>query len=330
MDEVARAVSTAFTLSNDLRRDTELTVLFVADPPPKARRIDLVGARLRFLNPDERSTAALLKNALVRSVDFPRPFESSPGLTVSPVEPVSAVRAFLAQPNPLWLSEDGAPYRGVDRFPGVKSRRSFPTRTTRPGRARAPRLPRGPARSCRAPFASDEPGGRPGASSSTRPPRRTGSARRSRDGSASPAGRTPRLGRALERLAHRPRAKPSDDCGQAHDLPRLGSYPCPEDHRSGSLNRRLIARHTRSTVRRDRFDPPSRWMSARGIAQDEVEQRLGEGTCTSRSGSLTCSSLSNSVETPESFRWIFRLARSTFIWEGCSTMSTRPATRLWR
>jgi len=39
MDEVARAVSTAFTLSNDLRRDTELTVLFVADPPPKARRI---------------------------------------------------------------------------------------------------------------------------------------------------------------------------------------------------------------------------------------------------------------------------------------------------
>jgi tRNA (pseudouridine54-N1)-methyltransferase len=109
MDEVARAVSTAFTLSNDLRRDTELTVLFVADPPPKARRIDLVGARLRFLNPDERSTAALLKNALVRSVDFPRPFESSPGLTVSPVEPASAVRAFLAQPNPLWLSEDGGP-----------------------------------------------------------------------------------------------------------------------------------------------------------------------------------------------------------------------------
>ena len=109
MDEIARAVSTAFTLSNDLRRDTELSVLFVADPPPRARRVDLVGARLRYLNPDERSTAALLKNALVRSVDFPRPFESSPGLTVAPADPVTAIREFLALPNPVWLTEDGAP-----------------------------------------------------------------------------------------------------------------------------------------------------------------------------------------------------------------------------
>ncbi|HKN07813.1 MAG TPA: tRNA (pseudouridine(54)-N(1))-methyltransferase TrmY [Thermoplasmata archaeon] len=109
MDEVARAVSTAFTLSNDLRRDTEVTVLFVADPPPKARRIDLVGARLRYLNPDERSTAALLKNALVRSADFPRPFESSPGLTVAAAEPTADLRTFLTQPNAVWLSEDGRP-----------------------------------------------------------------------------------------------------------------------------------------------------------------------------------------------------------------------------
>ncbi|HYB78460.1 MAG TPA: tRNA (pseudouridine(54)-N(1))-methyltransferase TrmY [Thermoplasmata archaeon] len=107
MDELARAVSTAFTLSNDLRRDTEVTLLFVAEPPPRARRIDLAGGRLRFLNPDERSTAALLKNALVRSVDFPRPFESSPGLTVAPAEPTQVVREFLAQPNPVWLSEGG-------------------------------------------------------------------------------------------------------------------------------------------------------------------------------------------------------------------------------
>ena len=87
MDEIARAVSTAFTLSNDLRRDVEVTVLFVAEPPPRARRIDLVGARLRYLNPDERSTAALLKNALGRSANHPGEFESSPGLSVAPVEP---------------------------------------------------------------------------------------------------------------------------------------------------------------------------------------------------------------------------------------------------
>ena len=109
MDEVARAVSTAFTLSNDLRRDTELTILFVADPPPRSRRIEIVGARVRFLNPDERSTAALLKNALVRAVSFPRPFESSPGLTVSAVDPATELHTFLAHPNPVWLSEGGIP-----------------------------------------------------------------------------------------------------------------------------------------------------------------------------------------------------------------------------
>ncbi len=107
MDEIARAVSTAFTLSNDLRRDTELTVLFSAEPPPKARKIELVGARLRYLNPDERSTAALLKNALVRSAGFARELESSPGLRVSPAEPARELAEFLRRPGAVWLTESG-------------------------------------------------------------------------------------------------------------------------------------------------------------------------------------------------------------------------------
>ncbi len=109
MDEVARAVSTAFTLSNDLRRDTEMTVLFSAEPPPAARKVHLVGARLRYLNPDERSTAALLKNALVRAADFPREFESSPGLRVGPADPLDELRAFLRGPGTVWLTESGRP-----------------------------------------------------------------------------------------------------------------------------------------------------------------------------------------------------------------------------
>jgi len=109
MDEVARAVSTAFTLSNDLRRDTEVTILFVAEPPPVARRIDVVGARVRYLNPDERSTAALLKNALVRSAGYPDPVESSPGLRVGPVDPPKALGEFLRLPGAVWLTESGGP-----------------------------------------------------------------------------------------------------------------------------------------------------------------------------------------------------------------------------
>jgi tRNA (pseudouridine54-N1)-methyltransferase len=109
MDEIARAVSTAFTLSNDLRRDTEVTVLFGAEPPPVARKIEMVGARLRYLNPDERSTAALLKNALVRSVNFPREFESSPGLRVVAADPEAELRTFLAGPGAVWMTESGTP-----------------------------------------------------------------------------------------------------------------------------------------------------------------------------------------------------------------------------
>ncbi len=109
MDEIARAVSTAFTLSNDLRRDTEVSVLFVAEPAPRARRIELVGTRLRYLNPDERSTAALLKNALVRAVGFPREFESSPGIKIASVDPPEELRRFLERPGAVWLTEAGRP-----------------------------------------------------------------------------------------------------------------------------------------------------------------------------------------------------------------------------
>lgn len=117
MDEVARAVSTAFTLSNDLRRDTEMTVLFVAQPPPAARRIDLLGSRLRFLNPDERSTAALLKNALTRSIALDRPLEASPGLRVSASDPVADLREATRAPGAFWLEEGGEPLRDLGPRP---------------------------------------------------------------------------------------------------------------------------------------------------------------------------------------------------------------------
>ncbi len=109
MDEIARAVSTAFTLSNDLRRDTTVSILFSAAPPPEARRIDLEGTRLRYLNPDERSTAALLKNALVRSRTLDRPLEASPGLRVAPVDPGAALAEFARLPGARWLTESGSP-----------------------------------------------------------------------------------------------------------------------------------------------------------------------------------------------------------------------------
>ena len=109
MDEIARAVSTGFLLSNDLRRDTEITIVFTSDRPPGPRRILLLGERLRHLNPDERSTAALLKNALVRGIPAEHDVESSPGLLVGPIDPVGEITRFTALPGAFWLDEAGAP-----------------------------------------------------------------------------------------------------------------------------------------------------------------------------------------------------------------------------
>lgn len=111
MDEVARCVSTSFTISNGIRHGLEMTILFVAEPPPRARQIRIFGDRVRYLNPDERSTAALLKNALTRSTVLDRDFESSPGLVVGPVEPQEVLAGFAAEPDAVWLHESGTPLR---------------------------------------------------------------------------------------------------------------------------------------------------------------------------------------------------------------------------
>jgi tRNA (pseudouridine54-N1)-methyltransferase len=118
MDEIARAVSTGFLLSNDLRRDTEMTILFASDRPPGPRRIRLIGERLRHLNPDERSTAALLKNALVRGIPVEQDVESSPGLLVGPVDATREIAEFAGQEGALWLTEEGKPLDGTSGAPG--------------------------------------------------------------------------------------------------------------------------------------------------------------------------------------------------------------------
>ncbi|EQD74054.1 protein containing DUF358 [mine drainage metagenome] len=143
LDEIARAVSTALTLSHDLRRDTEVAILLSSSPPPAARRIRVIGPRVRFLNPDERSTAALLKNALIRSVHFPHPFESSPGVVVEAVDPLNALREFVAVPGTVWLDEAGTPLETWVPPATVRAVVSDPSDPTEAERSilRAARLP---------------------------------------------------------------------------------------------------------------------------------------------------------------------------------------------
>ncbi len=82
-DLLARCVQSSLFVSHGLRRDSELVLVLLGEPdPPKAVRVS--GSDVRRLNPDERSTVALLSKAL----DEPIPRNgrwvgSHPGVQVS-------------------------------------------------------------------------------------------------------------------------------------------------------------------------------------------------------------------------------------------------------
>jgi tRNA (pseudouridine54-N1)-methyltransferase len=68
-DLLARCVQGSLFLAHDLRRDSELVLVLLGEPDaPKAVRVS--GGSVRNLNPDERSTVALLSRAL--EVPLPR------------------------------------------------------------------------------------------------------------------------------------------------------------------------------------------------------------------------------------------------------------------
>jgi tRNA (pseudouridine54-N1)-methyltransferase len=65
MDLITRSVNAAFCISHDIRREVEITIVLLGpEDPPKSIRF--AGLELKYLNPDERSTGALIRNALVK------------------------------------------------------------------------------------------------------------------------------------------------------------------------------------------------------------------------------------------------------------------------
>lgn len=75
LDVLCRAIAAAFFLSHDIRRNVEVHLVL-----RDAVQIRLLGERIRHLNPDERSTAALLKHALERLDD--EEARSNPGIWI--------------------------------------------------------------------------------------------------------------------------------------------------------------------------------------------------------------------------------------------------------
>jgi tRNA (pseudouridine54-N1)-methyltransferase len=113
LDVLLRCVSSAFFLSHGLRREVELYLHFPGQggfqglPPNGPKTVRLVGRELRYLNPDERSTGALVRTALLKRLDGEEERQSTPGIHVSRRGFDLLVRSL---PGPVLLAEDGAPW----------------------------------------------------------------------------------------------------------------------------------------------------------------------------------------------------------------------------
>jgi tRNA (pseudouridine54-N1)-methyltransferase len=105
LDVLLRCINSAFFLSHDMRRDVELFLILQGKPnPPKTIR--LVGSELKYLNPDERSTGALIRNALLKKADS-REQMSTPGIYVSKRGFEDVLKSLADISRIVYLREDG-------------------------------------------------------------------------------------------------------------------------------------------------------------------------------------------------------------------------------
>ncbi|NLX48250.1 MAG: tRNA (pseudouridine(54)-N(1))-methyltransferase TrmY [Euryarchaeota archaeon] len=111
LDVLLRCINSAFFLSHDIRKDVEV-ILVLQGPPAPARTIRLVGSELRYLNPDERSTGALIRNALMKD---PRSEErSTPGIYVSSRTFPDVLGLLGEGTEVVYLKEDGSDIRETE------------------------------------------------------------------------------------------------------------------------------------------------------------------------------------------------------------------------
>ena len=113
MDILCRCVNAALFLSRDIRRDVHVYLVLKGGTQPKLVRFD--GARVRYLSPDERSAASLIKKALEKNAqDFWT--ESTPGVGIRKGDFADLLAELRKTPHLntvfTYLREDGEDVRG--------------------------------------------------------------------------------------------------------------------------------------------------------------------------------------------------------------------------
>jgi len=103
IDVLCRALGSSLFVSHGIRKDVE-TILLLQNE----LHIRVLGDRVKRLNPDERSTAALLRMAIEAAAD--EEVESTPGIFVSRrTLPEALDRLFQLEADPIQLHEAGDP-----------------------------------------------------------------------------------------------------------------------------------------------------------------------------------------------------------------------------
>ena len=115
LDILVRCVNSAFFLSHDLRKDSEIyLVLEGGTDAPKTVRF--YGPDMKYLNPDERSTASLIRNALLKKLDGKNEIRSSPGVYISRRSFEDVMKDLSDKCRFSYLREDGEDVREYE-FP---------------------------------------------------------------------------------------------------------------------------------------------------------------------------------------------------------------------
>jgi len=104
LDVLVRCVTTALWKSHGIRHDTDVW-LILNGPPNNPITVHFSGKNIRYLNPDERSTAALIRNGLIKYKHKIKSIETSPGITM---ERIGLDGVLKRLPNPILLSENGS------------------------------------------------------------------------------------------------------------------------------------------------------------------------------------------------------------------------------
>lgn len=108
VDVLCRNVQAAFFLSHGLREDAEVYLVFAASPV-RQKTVRIEGAKVQMLNPDERSTAARIQQALKGAWSVPDWKEVQRGLSVAAFGLEELMGELKGKGIPVLLDPEGTP-----------------------------------------------------------------------------------------------------------------------------------------------------------------------------------------------------------------------------